>query len=69
MVQACIPANLLNNKTYRIWVALASFDPVFDHSTGEITFTCLNQSNSEDRMGFVGDYHGVIHPLIKWTIN
>ncbi|AKB45109.1 ABC transporter ATP-binding protein [Methanosarcina vacuolata] len=63
---AWIPANLLNNETYILNIALTTHNPVYIHCQTEILFSVQDDLNAITRGDYKLQMHGVIRPYLFW---
>lgn len=63
---AWIPANLLNNSTYILTVALTTHNPVLIHCQTEMIFNVEDNLNAITRGDYKLEMHGVVRPYINW---
>lgn len=62
-----IPANFLNNKKYKVLIAIASFTPsTVDHAIQEIIFEVIENMDEKYRGNYRGEIHGVVRPCLNW---
>lgn len=62
-----IPANLLNNKKYKIIAAIVSFNPVtVDHAVQEMVIDAVEDIDENFRGSYRGEIHGVVRPYLTW---
>lgn len=62
-----IPANFLNNRKYKVLIAIASFTPfTVGHAIQEIIFEVIENMDEKYRGNYRGEIHGVVRPNLKW---
>lgn len=62
-----IPPNFLNNKKYKVLIAIASFTPsTVGHAIQEIIFEVIENMDEKYRGNYRGEIHGVVRPYLKW---
>jgi len=63
-----IPQNFLNNKNYRVLIALVTLNPVEDHAIQEISFQVIDDLSSPLRGDYRNEMHGLIRPQLCWEL-